>query len=152
MVVENIGKRSFQLTQNGQVLGKLSFSNIFWTKAIIELSNGYKYELRSNGFNKTRIVLAHNDTELDIYKISLLKPTIIFHEGSTWVFKPKGIFSTIYYLINEEKTIEVVSESKWFKNFYKFHINLRNVKEDPLMILLAVFSVIKYRTTYIYAG
>lgn len=151
MKVENIGKRSFQLTQNGQILGRLSFDNIFWSKAHITLNNGYQYKLKSNGFNKYRLIQVHNDTELAMYKVSLLKTTVTFHDGFIWTFKPKGIFSSIYYLSNEDKSVEVTSESKWFKMFHRFHINLKNSPQDPLLILLAVFSVIKYKTMNIYS-
>lgn len=151
MIVKQTEKRNYQLVQNGQVLGKLSFGNIFWTKANIELNNGYKYSLKSNGFNKFRLIQDHNEMELAVYKISLLKTTITFKDGPIWTFKPKGIFSSIYYLINEDQSLAVTSESKWFKMFHRFHINLKNTPQDSLLILLAIFSVIKYKTMNIYS-
>src|SRR5690606_3863328 len=125
MEAKSTDKKTFQLTENGLLLGELLYENMFFLKAEIKLANLEHYEINPVGFFGTSISITKEGTEIANLKMNWRGQIVItYQDEEEFVLKAKGMLQDNYILENkhQEKLIEFDPTFNW-KNFdYKFSI------------------------------
>jgi hypothetical protein len=143
MKVECTDKKTFQLIDNGQLLGQLTYKNLFSYKAEITLANSEYYEIKSVGFFGTSIIITKNETEIANLQMNWKGQIVMtFQDGRVFVFKAKGGFHNRYVIENkaEEKLIQFDPKFNWGKFNYNYDISYDKKPEDILFVLLGIYA------------
>jgi hypothetical protein len=143
MKVECTDNKTFQLIDNGQLLGKLAYKNLFSYYAEITLKNSDCYEIKSVGFFGTSVIVTKNETEIVKLQLNWKGQIIIlFQDEQEFVFKPTGVFHNKYVIENkeEEKLIQFDPKFNWGKLQYKYDISYDKKPENILFVLLGIYA------------
>lgn len=143
MEVKCTDKKTFQLTEKGQQLGRLTYKNLFSYNAKITLTNSDSYEIKPVGFFGTSITVIKNKTEVANLKMNWKGQIVItFQDGQEFVFKAKGAFHNKYVIENkeEERLIQFDPKFNWGKFNYNYDISYDKKPQDELFILLGVYT------------
>lgn len=142
-------KKTFQLQENGQLLGELLYESLFFRNAEIRLTNSENYEIKPKGIFKTSICLTKNTIDIASFKMNWRgQIEFVFQDGQEFVLKGKGFFHNKYTLENTagEKLMEFKPQFVWRKFRYNYIIYLEDKPVDNYFVLLVV-----YATNYIIA-
>lgn len=143
MEAKSTDKKTFQLSENGQVLGELIYESLFSHKAHIKLSNEDLYDIKPLGIFSTSIVVSKKDTEIANLKMNWRGQIVFsFQNGQEFVFKANGMFYNKYIIENkdEEKLIQFDPKFNWSKFSYNYDITYDNKPQDILFVLLGVYA------------
>lgn len=143
MKIECTDKRTFQLTDNGQSVGQLTYKSLFSYNAEITLTNSDRYQIKPVGFFGTSIAVTKNETEIANLKMNWKGQIVMtFQDGQEFVFKAKGAFLDKYFIENkeEEKLIQFDPHFNWSKFTYNYDISYDKKPEDILFVLLGVYA------------
>lgn len=143
MEAKSIDKKTFQLTQNGELLGELIYENIFFSKAEIRLANAEVYQIKPVGIFRTNTIVTKNGIEIANLKMNWRGQIVIaFQDGQEFVLKGKGIFYDKYIIENknQKKLIQLEPKFNWKKFRYNYIITFDKKPEDILLILLGVYA------------
>jgi hypothetical protein len=142
MKAECIDRKTFQLTDNGQTLGWLTYKNLFSDNAIITLANADNYTIKPVGFLNTSIAVTKDETEVANLKMNWKGQIIIsFQDGETFILKAKGAFYEKYIIenMNNEKLIQFDPKFNWSKFNYNYEISYGQKPQD-ILVLLGVYA------------
>jgi hypothetical protein len=143
MKVECTDKKTFQLTDDEQSLGQLTYKNLFSYNAEITLTNSDIYEIKPVGFFGTSITVTKNDKEVANLKMNWRGHIVMtFQDEQEFVFKAKGAFHNKFIIENkeEEKQIQYDPKFSWGKFNYNYEISYDQKPEDILFVLLGVYA------------
>jgi len=143
MEAKSTDKRTFQLTENGQLLGELVYKNLFLHKAEIRLTNAELYEVNPVGIFGTSIMVTNNGIEIANLKMNWRGQIVFtFQNGQEFVLKAKGTFHNKYIIENkdEEMIIQFDPKFNWSKFNYNYDITYEKKPQDILMVLLGVYA------------
>ena len=143
MEAKSTGKKTLQLTENGQQLGELIYENLFSLKAEIKLTNADLYEVYPVGVFGTSITVTKNGTEIANLRMNWQGEIVFsFQDGKEFVLKAKGSFHNIYILENkdQEKLIQFDPKFNWSKLDYNYDILYDKKPQDILLVLLGVYA------------
>lgn len=143
MEAKSIDKKTFQLTENGELLGELIYENIFFSKAEIRLANSEVYQIKPVGIFRTNTIVTKNGIEIANLKMNWRgQIVIVFQDGEEFVLKGKGMFYSKYVIENkdQEKLIEFDPKFNWKKFRYNYTIQFDKKKQDILLILLGIYA------------
>jgi hypothetical protein len=143
MEVKSMGKKTFQLTDGAQQLGKLIYENLFFMKAEIELANAELYEVKPVGIFGTSIAVKKDGTEIANLKMNWRGQIVFsFEDGQEFILKAKGVLQNAYVVENkeEEKLIQFDAKFNWSKFQYNYDITYNKKPGDMLIILLGVYA------------
>ena len=148
MNAHSTDKKTFQLTENGQRLGEISYENLFFLKAEINLVNTEKYKVAPVGFFGSSISVTQNETPIASLSLSWNGKIIItFQDGQEFVLKLNDIFSDKYTIENKdkEKLIEIKSKFNWrafqYTHDISYNVEYQNKPEEMLLVMLGIYSV-----------
>ncbi|GAB2554735.1 hypothetical protein [Spirosoma areae] len=142
MKVECTDKKTFQLIDNGGLLGQLTYKSLFSYNAEITLTNSDSYEIKSVGFFGTSIIVTKNEMEIANLQLNWKGQIVVtFQDGQEFIFKAKGVFHNRYVIENkaEEKLIQFDPKFNWGKLHYNYDISY-DKKPEVLFVLLGVYA------------
>lgn len=143
MEAKSIDKKTFQLNENGELLGELIYENIFFSKAEIRLANSEIYQIKPVGIFRTNTIVTKNGIEIANLKMNWRGQIVIaFQDGQEFVLKGKGMFYSKYVIENndQEMLIEFDPKFNWKKFRYNYTITFDKKQQDILLILLGVYA------------
>jgi len=145
MEAKSTDRKTFQLTENGQQLGELTYENLFsFLKAEIKLTNSDLYEVNPAGVFGTSIIVTKNGIEIANLKMNWRGQIVFsFQEGQELVLKAKGIFFHNKYILenkDEEKLIQFDPKFNWSKFDYNYDITYDKKPQNILLVLLGVYA------------
>lgn len=143
MEAKSTDKKTFQLTDNGQQLGELTYESIFSHKAEIKLTNSDVYDLNTVGIFGTSITVTKNGKEFANLKMNWRgQIVLVFQNGQEFVFKAKGSFLNKLIIENKdgENLIQFDPKFNWSKFNYNYDISFEKKPEDILFILLGIYA------------
>ncbi|MER0439945.1 hypothetical protein [Emticicia sp. W12TSBA100-4] len=143
MEAKSTNRKTFQLTENGQLLGELIYESIVSLKAEIKLPNSDIYGIEHIGIFDTSINVTKNGAE--IAKLAMNWRGQIefnFHDGQEFILKAKGFLGNKFVLENknEEKLIQFDPQLNWNKLNYNYDITFDNKPQTILLVLLGVYA------------
>jgi hypothetical protein len=142
--------KTFQLIDNEQVIGEISYEQLFKLHGTIKLGNDVPYEIKTEGVFSTTIHVRQNTIEIATLKMNWRGQIVIaFVSGEQFVLKPKGVFSSNYVLENEaqEPLIQYEPSFNWKKFNYNYFINFEENPNNNLLILIGIFATNYYIST-----
>ena len=143
MEAKSIDKKTFQLSENGQLLGELIYESIFSYKAEIKLTKTDIYDIKPIGFFGTSIDVTKNGAEIANLKMNWRGQIVFsFQDGQEFVFIAKGGFHNSFMIENkdEEKLIQFDPKFSWSKFNYSYDITYEKKPQDILFVLLGVYA------------
>jgi hypothetical protein len=143
MEAKSTDQKTFQLRENGQLLGELIYGSLFSQKTEIKLTNADRYDIKPMGVFSTSIAVTKNGAE--IVKLTMNRRGQIvftFQDGQEFVFKAKGAFLNKYIIENkeEEKLISLDPQFNWSKFSYNYDILYEKRPQDILFVLLGIYA------------
>lgn len=147
MEAKSTNKKTFQLTDNGQLLGELIYENLFSMKAEIRLAKAEPYKIAPIGFFGTSISVTKNGAEIANLKMNRRGQMVFaFQDGQEFVLKAKGVFNNKLIIENkeEETLIQFDPKFNWSKFQYNYDITYDEKPQDILLVLLGVYASIYY--------
>jgi len=135
--------KSFQLTDNEQLLGQLTYKNLFSYNAEITITNSDSYEINPVGFFGTSITVTKNEMEVANLKMNWKGHIVMsFQNGQEFIFKVKDGFHEKYVVENKEgeKIIQFEPKFNWSKFDYNYEILYDKKPQDILFVLLGVYT------------
>ncbi|NTS41437.1 hypothetical protein HRG84_11020 [Flavisolibacter sp. BT320] len=143
MEANSTDNKTFQLTDNGQLLGELVYENIFHMKAAIRLANSDTYAIKPVGLFGTSLMVSKEGEEIADLKMNWRGQIIIsFQNGQEFVFKAKGMFHNHYLIENKEgeKLVQYDPKFNWKKFHYNYVLTYDKTPSDSLLLLLGVYA------------
>jgi len=143
MEARSTDRKTFHLTENGQLLGELIYKNLFLHTAEIRLPNSDLYEIGPVGIFGTSIMVKKRGTE--IVKLSMNwrgQIVFAFRDGQEFVFKAKGVFHNKYVIESndEQQLLQFDPEFNWSRFNYNYDITFGKKPQDTLFVLLGVYA------------
>ncbi len=148
MEAKSIDKKTFQLTDKGQLLGEIIYENLFLLKATINITDAAAYKIKPVGFFNSSIAVTKDET--NIANISLGwngQIVIALQDGKEYMLKLNNIFSNKYILENKHKEslLQIESKFNWrlFQYTYdiSYNVECQDKANDTLLVLLSIYSV-----------
>ena len=143
MEAKSIDKKTFQLIENQRLLGELVYSDFFYSKAEIKLSNSETYQIKAVGIFRTNTIVTKNGAEIANLKMNWRGQIVIaFQDGQEYLLRGKGMFYSKYVVENKEQEMLIQFEPKfkWKKFRYNYNITYNIVQEEVLLILLGLYA------------
>jgi hypothetical protein len=143
MEAKSTNRKTFQLTENRQVLGELIYESLLSLKAEIKLPNSDVYEIEHVGIFDTSINVTKNGVEIAKLEMNWRGQIVFnFQDGQEFILKAKGFLGNKFVLenINEEKLIQLDPQLNWKKLNYNYDITFEKEQNDILLILLGVYA------------
>lgn len=143
MIANSTDKKTFQLTDNEELLGQLIYENLFFLKASIKLANTEVYDIKPVGFFGTSISITQNGTEIANLKMNWSGHIVIaFQDGQEYIFKAKGLLASTFAIENKDKELLVHFTPKfnWSKFKYSYDVEHGTKTQDILLILLGIYT------------
>lgn len=119
---------SFDVTQGGKSIGKLSYKSWFQFNALIEMANNKNYQVEPKGFWGTTVELKDNEKLLLKFQMNwngeIVIQTYFDAIEKGYVLKHKGFFKESFILADQEGTELFVMKPdlKWSKMSYEYQI------------------------------
>jgi hypothetical protein len=143
MEAKSIDKKTFQLTDNGQQLGELTYESIFSHKAEIKLANSDLYEVKPVGIFGTSITVTKNGAEIVNLKMNWRGQIVFaFEKGQEFIFKAKSSFINTFIIEDKagEKLLQFDPKFNWSRFTYNYDILFDKKPEDMLFVLLGIYA------------
>lgn len=140
-------RKTFQLTDNDQLLGELIYETPFYLKAEIKMPNTENYKLAPVGFFNSSIAVTKGENKIASLSMSWNgKIVITFQDDREYALQLSGLFQSQMILENknQEKVIQFEPKFNWRDFYYQYNIDydVTNVNEskDNLLLLLGVYA------------
>ena len=144
MEARSINRKTFQLTENGQLLGELVYKNLFFLSGKIKLSNSDVFEIKRVGIFGARFKVTKNGTEIANLKMNWKGQIVFsFQDRQEFVLKAKGLFLHNKYILEnkeEEQLIQFDPKFNWSKFDYNYNITYENKPQNILLVLIGVYA------------
>lgn len=147
MKVNCINKKTYQLMDNGQCEGQLTYIKSFSRKAQITLKNQECYQIKPLGFLKKGISITCNDKEIATLHANWKGQIIInYPDKGKYVFKTKGLFNKSYTIENSKRktVLQCKPRTKWGKLQCDYDISYCSMAEQSF-ILTGIYAANYYR-------
>lgn len=148
MEAQSTDKKSFQLTENGQLLGELIYEDLFFLNAEIKLASLDVFKINPVGFFQTSINVRKNETEIAKLVMNWRGEIVItYQDGQEYILKLNKFFFGKYIIENKkkEKIIQFDPKFNWREFNYSYNIayNIEddNKPKDALLLLIGVYAV-----------
>ncbi len=136
-------KKTFQLVENGQLIGELLYESLFFRNAEIKLSDTECYEIKPQSVFKTSFSVSKKGEDIADFNMNWRGHIeFIMQDGQEYVLKGKGFFHNKYILENKAGEIVMVfkPEFVWRKFRYNYFIHFDNKPLENYFVLLAVYA------------
>lgn len=136
-----LDKKTFRLTENGELLGTLSYLKWHSYDADIEIS-GEQYTLRSKSLFSSQIIITKNETEIGFLKMHY-DGTVSFaiENDSHFKLKIKGWFFNKYVIEDAQNVSVLMIDPKFSWKDFVYNFDLIPANEtNPLVALLGIYS------------
>ncbi|MES2776532.1 MAG: hypothetical protein V4722_20310 [Bacteroidota bacterium] len=143
MEANSTDRKTFQLIDDGQLLGELIYENMFLFKAEIRLANAELYEIKQVGFFGTSMIVTKDGAEIANLQMNWRGQIVFsFQDGREYVLKAKGIFYNKYIIENKDevKLIQFDPKFNWSKFQHNYNISYDEKPQDILFVLLGVYA------------
>ena len=148
MEAKSTDKRAFQLTDNGQQLGELTYENSFTQmRADIKLPASEVYKILPVGFFGATIIVTKDGNKIASLSMSWSGKIIItFQDNREYALKLKGVFQNQVFLenTNHENIMCFEPHFNWTEPYLNYSItyDIKNESEskDYLLILLGIYA------------
>ncbi len=147
MEAKSTDKKTFQLTEDGRLIGSLNYENLFFVKAEIDIHGSETYSVKPVGFFGTSIAVTRQGTPVANLSLSWGGQIVIaFQGGPEFALKLDGFFSNRYVMQNGDKEtlIQLESRFNWREFQYRYDIAYDITRgydaKDPLLLMLGVYS------------
>jgi hypothetical protein len=143
MEAKSTDTKTFQLTENGQLLGELIYENLFFHKAEIKLANSEVYDVKPVGFFGTSLTVTKDGAEVLNLKMNWRGQIVLtYQDGQEYLLKPKGAFHDKYVFENKdgEKLVQFDPHFNWRKFNYNYTISYDKRPDDILFVLMGVYA------------
>jgi hypothetical protein len=147
MKAHSIDRKTFELTDNNEVLGELIYDNSFFQNAQIRLKDTDLFKIRPAGFFQTSISVTQNGNEIANLVMNWRGEIVIsYPDDREYVLKLNKFFFGKYFIENSNKEVIIQLDPRF--NWREFHYNYDisyNLTEaqnskDPLLLLLGVYA------------
>ena len=140
-------RKTFQLSDNDQLLGELMYDTPFYLKAEIKMPNTETYKLEPVGFFGTNVAVTKDGNKIASLFMSWNgKIMIIFQDEREYALKLSGLFQNQMILENkyQEKVFQLEPKFNW-RDFYRtydidYDITNANEPKDNLLLLLGLYA------------
>ena len=135
-------KKTFELTDDSEKLGQLSYVGFFSSKANAIVGND-TYKITPTGIFSTTISVTKDGTEVANLKMNWKGHIVIsFQNGQEFILKATGTWLNKYVLEdkNQQKIILLDPGFNWAKFSYNYSISYDHKPQDILLVLLATYS------------
>lgn len=142
MKIQCTDNKTFELIDESNKLGQLSYNRLFSFKATLEI-NKHTYVIEPFGVLKTSVLVTKDDIEIANMKMNWKGQIIIsYHSGEEFVLKATGTFLNKYVIENNknEKLMLLSPDFNWAKFNYNYDISFDKKPDDILLVLLAAYS------------
>lgn len=143
MEAKSINNKTYQLTENGQLLGEIIYESILSTKAEIKLPNSETYKVEQVGIFDTGMIVSKQGMEIAKLEMNW-RGQIVFHfqDGQEFILKAKGWLGNKFVIenSNEDVLFQLDSTLNWRKLNYNFDILIENKTQNILVVLLGVYA------------
>lgn len=154
MQANSTDKKTFQLTDEGRLIGEIIYQTMFFLKADIKIPNSEDYKILPVGFFKTSIIVTQQDAEIARLVMNWKGQIVItFYDGQEFLLKLNGVFKNNYSVENQdgEKLITLIPKFNWGSFQYNYEISSElNTNQNHNNSLLLALSV--YATNYFIAA
>jgi hypothetical protein len=147
MKAHSIDKKTFQLTDDSQLLGELIYENLFFFNAEIKLAGFDVFKIKPVGIFQTSISVTKNGTEIATLVMNWRGEIVIsYKDGLEYVLKLNKFFHGKYVIENrdKEKVIQLDPQFNWREFQYNYDIAYSitddNNSKDPLLLLLGIYA------------
>ena len=151
MEARSINRKTFQLTENGQLLGELVYKNLFFLSGKIKLSNSDVFEIKPVGIFGASFKVTKNETEIANLRMNWRGRIVFtFQDGQEFVLKAKGVFtetgfnelSQSYYFLMamrlKHQANQIITNKKEPDNY----IDINGLTKIEQATLIEIFKVI----------
>lgn len=146
MNIQCVNTKTFELVENSQQLGYLTYESLFSFKAQVEVGSD-KYHITPKGIFGTEIsVKRNNDSEVAHMKMTFHGGIVIaFQNGKEFILKSVGTFNVKYILEdeNQQQLIVLHPDFKWTKLSYNYRVSY-DQPQEPLLVILATYAANYY--------
>lgn len=149
MEIKCTDNKTFELTDNSEKLGQLTYESLFSYKANAIVGNDH-YEITPKGIFSTSISVTKNGAEIANMQMNWKGNIIIsFQNGPEFILKASGFFLNNYILEdqNQQKLMLLNPDFNWSTFNYNYTISYENKPQDLLLVLLATYSANYYIAT-----
>ncbi len=140
--------KSFEVTQDNNLIGKLTYQSWFKFNASAMLGNGSTYQIEPKGFWGTTIELKDNEKVLANLKMhwngDIVIQVDLTNVETGYVLKPKGLFNISFLLSDQNKNDLLVMKPhlKWNKLHCEYEIeSSQDFEESSDKSLLLLISL-----------
>lgn len=143
MEAKSIDRKTYQVTDNGNMLGELTYKNFLMLYAEIKLANSELYKIKPVGFFGTSVTVTKNDIEIANLKMNWKGQIVFtFQSGEELILKAKGLFMNRFMVENQEGEILMQFDPKfeWSKFNYNFDISYDKKPESHVLVLLGLYA------------
>ncbi|HEY0670243.1 MAG TPA: hypothetical protein VGD22_18825 [Sphingobacteriaceae bacterium] len=145
MKVQCTDNKTFELTDNSEKLGSLTYDGLFSFTANAVVGNN-NYKITPAGFFNTIISVTRNGIEVANLKMNWKGHIIIsFQNGQEYILKATGTFLNKYVLEDkdQQKIMLLDPDFNWAKFSYNYTISYED-KPDLLLVILATYGANYY--------
>lgn len=142
MKLQCTDRKIFELTNDDERLGQLSYDGLFSFKAHATAGNEI-YEIKPSGILSTSMLVLKDGEDVATMKMNWKGQIIIaFKNEQQYILKATGIFMNKYVLEDKEgqKMMLLTPDFNWSKFTYNYIISYENMPQDILLVLLAAYS------------
>jgi len=146
MKIQCTDKKTFELTDNSEKLGHITYDGLFSFKANAIVGND-NYKITPKGIFSTTITVTKHGAEVANMKMNWKGNIIIaFQDGQEFILKATGTFLNKYVLEDkdQQKLMLLDPDFSWAKLSYNYSISYDNKPQDILLVLLATYSANYY--------
>jgi hypothetical protein len=154
-ILKTLNAKQFQLFENENMIGEVSFKNRMSYKAEISLSGTTAYTLEPQGFFGNKIAVKDRSRKVIEMKQNwqgrIILNALFENFSRTFIFKHKGVFKTGFLLTDEAglELIDIDQEFFWKKLHYEYRLSVHPAIDKYeykfAMILLTCYCIIYYK-------
>ncbi|MGV3586679.1 MAG: hypothetical protein ACO1OF_06740 [Adhaeribacter sp.] len=146
MEIKCTNNKTFELTDNSEKLGHLTYDSLFSFKANAIVGND-NFKITPKGIFSTTISVSNNSTEVASMQMNWKGNIIIsFQTGQEFILKATGTFLNKYVLEDKEgqRLMLLNPDFNWAKFSYNYSISYDHKPQDILLVLLATYAANYY--------
>ena len=146
MKIQCTDKKTFELSDDSQKLGHITYDGLFSFKANAVVGNTH-YKIIPKGIFSTIISVTKDDREVASLQMNWKGHIIIsFQTGEEFILKATGTFHNKYVLEDrhQQKLILLDPDFNWSKFSYNYTLSYDNKPKDILLVLLTTYAANYY--------
>ena len=138
--------KNFELFDNAEKLGRLTYKNWFSYSAELEAGKE-QYEIKPTGLLGATFAVTIDGADAATFKMNWKgQMTITFKDGQEFAFKRKSMLNSKYVVENakEQEIIQFIPCFDWIKFKYSYDIFYNDKTKNILLILLGIYCANYY--------